>query len=686
MKRWFWIIAVAALACNHAPTPTASASTTYPTETPWLCSTVIPMIHALTTHSEEHTVRLDTLELQMAAVQTLIWLPIVNVPTATPTPNYPVTPVSSPTPPVTSSVAHTASQINAGYDARRAVVLSALLADPGGNLWHAASKGLVGLYAGLGGAEQAVINLDKATGSDGKCAENCVTCGGGGAGYWSLPLLIRAYYTLGQDKLPETTMDKIRGFYRSYLSKGAGHGYGAAPQCSSESTLGRYDYPAYSYIAPSDNHNTIQASTILLSAQMLRGEGVRYAEIYEQWLAWWLRFLDVAAKRGFWETGSPTYVERHLAPIYNLYDFAEDATLRAKAKMLIDWYWAEVSQELLYGVRGGAKLRVYGIEEGDRGTLSAANDTMYAVFYLYFGDNGFESHPLMPNSEMYSAVFATSGYRVPDVLLELGANPEARGSYEIKEKRKGSCFYWDQGRTDDQPYNSRRYAYVTPDYILGSFQTDADKQFSPLASMVVHLQNSLTFATSPDARIMWGERGYISSGQINVFQHKNVVIASKVGQAVSLSYYLPPTGVLDTVQEEDGWVFVQEGNAYAAIKSLANEVIIIEAARAVDYGFDFAKFKAAVKQAGVSTIGGGFIEYTTTSGDVLYFPLLESDGTCRWSCNCEPSDDRLPSVNGTVVYWAFYPLFDSPFVRSEWDSGLVEVEFAGRRLTLNFGK
>ncbi len=607
----------------------------------------------------------------------------------------------------------TAEEIKAGYNSRRAKLIEAILNYPGGNLWHAAEKGLVAVFQEPVPSVQALINLSRAAGADPKCEECCEppnNCGDG-AGYWSLPLLIRAYYMFhaGSDyqggqyagRIPAEVADQIKGFYRAYLRKGAGKGYGNCgagdePRCTAESTLTRYDSPPYAYISQSDNHTTIQASSIFLAAQMLKDEGPDFAQLYENWKGWWSRFLDGLAKRGFWETASPTYVERHLAPIYNLYDFAEDPLIQKKAEMLLDWYWAEIAQELLHGVRGGAKMRVYWIAEGDRGAISARNDCMYGIYYLYFGDSFFESSPEAPNNEMHNGVFATSSYQPPDLILELGANPHIRGSYEIKERRKGSCFtwdqnvvVWDQSNLGDKPYNSRRYAYVTPDYILGSFQTDADKQFMPLAGQIPHLQNSLVFATSPEARIAWGEWASISSGQINVFQHKNVVLASKVSHPdLTLAYDLPQEGILDRVDEEAEWLFVQEGQAYAALRLLHNEVLIIEAARSVDYDNDFARFKAAVRQTQtgitLANIDAGFVEYTTADGDVLYFPLRDSDGTCRYSCSCDPADDRLPKANGEVVDWDSYPLFGSAHVNSAWDSGLVELAFANRELSLDF--
>jgi len=430
----------------------------------------------------------------------------------------------------------------------------------------------------------------------------------------------------------------------------------------------------------------IQASSILLGAQILRDEDSRYAQTCENWEAWWLRFLDGLARRGFWETGSPTYVERHLAPICNLYDFAEHPLIRKKAEMLLDWYWAEISQELLNGVRTGAKMRVLGSREGDRGAISATNDCMYGIYYLYFGNSAFESLGRMPNGEFYSVIFATSAYRPPDVILELGVNPQSRGSFEIRERRKGACFQWDWPNTGDRPYNSRRYAYVTPDYVLGSFQTDTDKQFMPARSWDRSIQNGLFFATSPEARITWGsQEDKRSNGHIDVFQHRSVVIVSKPPDlALDLDLVLPAEGVLDHMEEENDWLFIREGNTYAAVKSTANgDTLIIEVARSHEYQDDWAQFKSRMYET-VLQVGDGFVQYTTSHGDVMYLPTAESEHTCRWSCSCTPTDEKLPKINGTTVDWDAYPLFGSEYVNSEWDSGLIQVGFNGRLLVLDF--
>ena len=606
----------------------------------------------------------------------------------------------------------TANELKADYGRRRTVLIDVLINDVGGSLWQSASRGLATIYKEPDPPDAALLSLQEAAAADPKCEDCCRypepnSCGEG-AGYWSLPLLIRAYYVFAPDstfqnggfagRIDAETAEDIKSYFRRYLDAGAGKGYGncrsdAQPRCTSESTIWKYDSPPHKYISQTDNHTVIQASSILLGAQILRDEDSRYAQICEDWEGWWLRFLDGLAKRGFWETASPTYVERHLAPICNLYDFAEHPLIRKKAEMLLDWYWAEISQELLNGVRAGAKMRVLGLQEGDRGAISATNDCMYGIYYLYFGNSAFESLGRMPNGEFYSVIFATSTYRPPDVILELGANPQFRGAYEIKERRKGACFQWDWPNTGDRPYNSRRYAYVTPDYALGSFQTDTDKQFMPTRAWDLGIQNGLFFATSPEARITWGsQEDKRSNGHIDVFQHRSVVIASKPPDlSLDLDLVLPAEGVLDHMEEENDWLFIREGNTYAAVrrahdaavKSTADgNTLIIEVARSHEYQDDWAQFKSRMYET-VLQVGDGFVEYTTSHGDVMYFPTEESEHTCRWSCSCTPTDEKLPRINGTTVDWDAYPLFGSEYVNSDWDSGLIQVRFNGRLLVLD---
>lgn len=94
---------------------------------------------------------------------------------------------------------------------------------------------------------------------------------------------------------------------------------------------------------------------------------------------------------------------------------------------------------------------------------------------------------------------------------------------------------------------------------------------------------------------------------------------------------------------------------------------ILEVGLASDYKNDFAKFKADIMDNPLS-YSSGVLEYTSCNGDALTFY----------------TGSGLPKVNGKTVDWETYPLFESPYINSEWESGYVEITKDERRCTLDF--
>jgi len=150
--------------------------------------------------------------------------------------------------------------------------------------------------------------------------------------------------------------------------------------------------------------------------------------------------------------------------------------------------------------------------------------------------------------------------------------------------------------------------------------------------------------------------------------------------------------------EESGWIFVKEGNAYAAYRPIsggyewknepwwsdyfdtgiyvvANEPkmpAILEAAQASDYS-SFAAFRNDIKN-----------RYLSYSADTVKY---------------EASDGKIIEVNFGVLYDGNnikidgqgqaneldnYKTFESPYVNSDWDSGYIVISKDGKKCTLDF--
>jgi hypothetical protein len=138
---------------------------------------------------------------------------------------------------------------------------------------------------------------------------------------------------------------------------------------------------------------------------------------------------------------------------------------------------------------------------------------------------------------------------------------------------------------------------------------------------------------------------------------------------------------LDQLVEADGWVFVAEGNAYAAIRPVAEAYklldaddgwlrlrigerqcgLVVEAGRKARFP-TLDAFAAAIRKAGESLrYDRASLEYTSTAGDKLrlrYFP---------------PRPHAVCTVNGKLLDWSRWKAFDSPYVWSDVGSRVLHV-------------
>ncbi|MDZ4851510.1 MAG: hypothetical protein SGI77_19645 [Pirellulaceae bacterium] len=153
-----------------------------------------------------------------------------------------------------------------------------------------------------------------------------------------------------------------------------------------------------------------------------------------------------------------------------------------------------------------------------------------------------------------------------------------------------------------------------------------------------------------------------------------------------LRIYISST--LDVVQESDGWIFVRDGAAMAAIKivsggytwtspwqhgdtqknkcfvqsDLEDSPVILIANHSADYDDDFNAFKTAVKAQPIRFIDG-----------VLHFATIEFHGSKQAS-----------KIKGKPVNLAPALVYDSPFIRSNWASGLIYIRKGNSTEILDF--
>lgn len=482
--------------------------------------------------------------------------------------------------------------------------------------------------------------------------------------------------------------------------------------------------------ANSENHHAMGIVTTWFFCGVLKDDPVYASEAFEdgrtagEHYAMWSDYLKAyfrsrAGKGQTVEIASKSYNAHTIQMWYSVYDFAEDSGLSRMAGEFLDLYWATWAEEQIDCVRGGGKTRIYQGPASRTGGGGAVESM--ARLYLDARDD----------VEMSSTdwVVVTSGYRIPELVIRLALEVEARGTYEIRQRCMGLQepglgvetnppvvpFRYNGMREDFGGF--LRYSYCTPDFVMGTLMMEARPKddWSPVAAQ--NRWQGVIFRGHPDAAIVLECRAVdthmnLNNHQNTVNQHwsvqkKGTLITQKL-ETGRFSYqtgesrvWISGKGLSEPV-EEGGWVWVESEGAYCgvriegvpgsrsqvpgegggseyvweeagsadgrwlrAVDDLA--VIIIEVGRKSEYGSGEG-FREAVLGLEM-VVEDGVVRYTGLSGDAFAFYTDYS---------------RLPEVNGEAIDLAPGMVYESPWVKSAWDSGVVEVGYGGEEKRLEF--
>jgi len=452
------------------------------------------------------------------------------------------------------------------------------------------------------------------------------------------------------------------------------------------------------FVDESENHHIQRFSTYWHFAKFLKDipeyntlkfdDGFTAKQHYDAWTVYIRHWLTERAKKGlFVEMANESYGLETLKGVYNFFDYGEVKT-RDLTRKLLDLYWATWAEEQIAGVRGGSKNRVYPGKESKSGR---GEFWQMAWYYLGIGKQTPLSRNLM--------TLVASSYRMPLVAMDIALDVEGRGSYEIKQRRLGLAI---NGYHMNPDYRLRqdsgglvRYSYCTPDFILGAahFQARKWQDWTLISSQ--NRWHGVIFAGDDDARIYpqcSKNNTYRSYNQHWSVQSKGCMITQKLSEGYAwdgepMRVFFSNAGLSDMV-EKNGWVFVQSKGAYTAVKCVSkgytwdNDVdgkwlmceeqltpIIFEVARKSDYT-SYEQFQDKVISHPL-LFDGKTVTYQSTYNDMFLF-------------NADYS--ALPQVNGKAVCLQPKLVFDSPFVKSVWNSGLVEIAKGKRKLILNFNQ
>lgn len=168
-----------------------------------------------------------------------------------------------------------------------------------------------------------------------------------------------------------------------------------------------------------ENHQIIFHSDELLAGQLFPdtvfdNDGNTGQYHIDHALHYIRRWLDFRVRFGFSEWLSNNYFEEDLLALVNLYDFAEQADVREKAKLLIDMLMFEMALHSYRGVMGCTHGRTY-----PRLIKGARKEDASNTIKLMFGMGMFNS----PNM-LGTIPLVTSDYRCPPAIVSIASDLE----------------------------------------------------------------------------------------------------------------------------------------------------------------------------------------------------------------------------------------------------------------------
>lgn len=439
-------------------------------------------------------------------------------------------------------------------------------------------------------------------------------------------------------------------------------------------------------------------------------DGYTTAEHQTAWTTYLREYLSERGRRGMTvEIESPSYASLTLSAAYWLYELSDDPVLKRRASDYITLYWALWAQQQIDGISGGAKARCYP-DSAKSGESFVSRASWYA---LGVGSPEFVHLTMQP--------FVTSSWKMPDVVMDLALDVKGRGSYEVIERRPGLA----QPEAEKQKGVSFiateggglvRYTYCTPEFVMGSLFCAARPNTDWTAISAQNRWHGVIFRGAMNARIYpYCETDHSSYNQQWAVQRKGTLIAQKLKTSLhadGLRVWFSQAGLTPPV-EEGGWFFTEAAGAWAAVRVISGDTKLIPPEAPVKKKKALPKTTKSEDAETLESRASGWVlqcsdsfspviieaatkaEFATSEAfrqAVLALPVTTKDsrltynglGGDRFTFFTDQSE--LPRVNDEPVNLAPTRVYDSPFVQSDWKSGVVTIQKGERKIVLNFNE
>ncbi len=244
----------------------------------------------------------------------------------------------------------------------------------------------------------------------------------------------------------------------------------------------------------SENHALMGRVARLLAAQFYKDRyfaqfGMTAADVYVEARAYILEFLDYRARRGWGEFDSCGYNAEDLAILNTLYSYTDDAHLKRLAAMHMDILLLDMIVDSRYGLHGGAHGRIYPNVALDSCCIPQSpkfyHAHTYGYYCYYFGAEG--DYPAVPMT--HTATILSDYYPAP-IVCRVAKNRIY--PYENRERRH---LHQSRGFRDEinrellasvEGRSIDKYTYVCDEYMLGAVNHQDDYPAGNVGSWYAH--------------------------------------------------------------------------------------------------------------------------------------------------------------------------------------------------------
>ena len=180
-------------------------------------------------------------------------------------------------------------------------------------------------------------------------------------------------------------------------------------------------------------------------------------------------------------------------------------------------------------------------------------------------------------------VIATTTYRLPRVVMDIALDPAGRGVYEVHSRRLGRHLDYDLSQALSRPNEPVydvdpdyggiiRYAWCTPDFIMGSLMLESRPKEYWTAINQQNRWHGIIFDGHEDSTLY--PRCDTDRSTYNAhwaLQNKGTLIAQKLRHADETKAMRVCFSTDLERHEEGGWIFARAASAFAAVKIVQGE-------------------------------------------------------------------------------------------------------------------